>query len=40
MVMAESLVAALRESPEKELPEKAETEPMVAMMAQAENFIL
>jgi len=39
MVMAESLVADLRESPEKELPEKAEAEPMVARIAQAEKFI-
>jgi len=40
MVIAESLLAALRESPEKELPEKADTEPIVARMATAENFIL
>ena len=39
MSMVESLEVALRAEPEKD-PVKAEAEPMVARMAQAENFIL
>ena len=40
MVIEASLEAALREVPEKEDPEKAAAEPMVARTTTAENFMI